>query len=215
MKLNPASFVGLALLVTLAVVGVEAWREFCAARVVVVSEMTQRSHVLSAENFWWEGVCAPRCPERARLAEAAARLSVAARLPPSQKRSALIAVARDLVDHATAAEPLNGAAWSERAYLQYVENADDPSVLTRLDHSYDVQRFQRTTGRWRIAFAGHRWTSLSPRLRRYVLDEAQWLWTIDPRLRPEVAAAFPTEGGQLALSLRVGGSLISAPDEKS
>lgn len=154
---------------------------------------------------WAEGgensLCDHGCPPRA-LAASGVRLTLqAAKELNWRKRHALLTQAKSRLDSALAVRPFSGGWWTWLAYARALDGDEPSATLSALTRSYEAAPFLPSESVWRVAYAAQNWESLSPMLRRRVIDEAIWMRDVDPDNAEKVFPQFASPAAAEALRL--------------
>lgn len=162
------------------------------------------------EMTQWEGRCLGRCPTSA-LVTAGAAYAQAAEVSRDETRGPRLAEAERRLTVATHAEPLNGEAWIQLAYVHGLRDiGPSPRLQAALRRSYEVNPFNPRGGAWRLKVMGAYWPLMAPDLRRAAAEEARWRWSVRAEERPAILAALPSPDARRALQVQ----LAAAPPRR-
>lgn len=115
-------------------------------------------------------------PARASLMRAEVLARDAFALREGTARSERIRQARASLSDAMAGRSRWGDALIVAAFIDFVQYGAKAQIThASLNRSYDILRFSRKSGVWRVRLGINQWTLLDAAARRHVIEEAVWL----------------------------------------
>lgn len=145
-------------------------------------------------------LCSNACPPRADAALGVHLALTASREPDPDQRHKLLVEAQGRLTAALKVRPSQAGWWAWLAYARSLDGRDPHEVFDALAQSYAAAPFLSQEGLWRTTMCAANWTSLSPALRRQVVDEAVWMRDVDPQNAAMAFAAFQDPAALAALN---------------
>lgn len=130
--------------------------------------------------------------------------------PGSDRRTALLQLAKSATAAGTAARPGWGEAQVVRAYVEGLAG-DNRQAVNALSASYESAPYIRHSAFWRIGFGVTHWQDLGPATQARVVDEGLWLRSVAPERRDEINAFLRNSPAYLTFVLRSGALRAKSP----